>query len=418
MIIRAKKSSSTLATKVAEVRLLGDGAEECDCVFGYEQGADGLTVCPAPAGQSLASVNGLYYVGVHPSFGVTLIADKSGKVTAFKGGQEPYTFASLPQGLPFSFECRNADDEELLVVVSGNVASYYDAKTQTQGSYTLPYSVYGGVLHCGRLFAVDEADEHKIVWSGLRADEWKAGLLGSGYAYLNGDVGKILKLESFADDLLCVCEYGFTVVKGLADVRNFRIAPSQYSVGRGGKIEGGGVCGQRYYFCRSDGLYSFDGESVRSEYSDAKRLSHCGSVRVYGGYVFACCTYVGIKCLMRYDVQNGKATFFGKDCEFPFFADGNAYCVKDNRLYALAVSPNGEGLWRSKKIGGCGRKTLKRLFADADDNVCVTVVCDGVKRTVSGKGEIPVYAAGEDIYLEISGGVPVRGLIAQTEERK
>lgn len=422
MIRRGVRSLPALSKSLSRITLLNKSNDFCKLCFGYAQDGLALKVCPAPEGQSVNAVAAryLYSVSQHVNFGLTLLLNTNGVAVVFKEGETPYNFMLLDTGKPFSVEARNENGERLLVYVCGNQMCVYNGETEQKVTYDLPNPLYGGVVHCGRLFAVDENDGCRVVWSGLRVTDWEDGVQGSGYALLGSDLGNVLELVNFGDDILCVRERGFTVMHAMADSRNFRIAPSQSAIRTGDVIRIGGVIGNKYYFTSGGGLYCFDGDSISLVYGTDDALSSLGRAYVYSdGYVYADCVYGEKSCIMRYDPNAEKAIFFGEGCSFPFIADGKLYCTKRSGFYKLSTQNVEDGrIWRSKPIGNCGRKALKNLWVDASGSPEITVICDGVSRKFNTTGKIRVNAAGENLTIEIRGHAHIKSVVAELEVRK
>lgn len=419
MIRRCIRSSKGLSKKLSRVTLI-DGAESLSSLcMGFYNDEGGLQPCPAPSAKpfTITSAENLHSVVRRSNF--TFLHYTNGVTDLFLKGTAHCNIVNLPAGEPFSLITMAENGYYLISIVCSNKQAIYELNTGEIDTYDLPSVIYGGIAHCGRMFAVDKKDNCKVVWSGLSVTDWEDKLDGSGYIYLNRDLGSIQKLENFGDDILCVFEQGFAVIRGFADSRNFRISPSQYSVNAGLKINVGGVWGGKYYYSTVNGLHSYNGETISMEYAVNRYLTDVGRVYVLGdGYVYAECTYNGEGCLMRYDPQSGKSVFFGKGCTIPFLYEGEMFCVKDGGFYSLSPENDEEGrIWRSQPIGGCGKKTLKYLYVDSDGTPEIAVVSEGGRREIRGTGKIPVNLAGEKIYVEISGNTPVRSVVAELEER-
>lgn len=418
MIRRVNRTSKLSSSKVNKICLLGEDASLGDYCLGYEQGANGLTVCPSPKAEKLNSVTarGLCDVRVHRAFGLVALSYTNGVTVCYEVGKTPYNASRLSKGICFSFEYKNELNQNLLATVSGNAMQTYNGVTGEKLTFTLPYKLYGGVYHCGRLFAATEEDKQKIVWSGLGVQDWSDSINGSGYICLGGEAGNVVAVESFGDDLLCVREHGFTLIHALADSRSFRIAPSQRVIMVDEKISKGSAIGKRYYFGTGNGLYVFDGDEVSLVYCEQGKLTDCGSVTVVGDELFVNCRYLGDECIMRYKIKSSTASYFCKDCSFAFCLDGVIYVVKSEEFYQADCDYNqGARLWRSKKLEGGGKVTLKRLFIEADKSVNITVCYGGVRREVNGVGELLINACGRELYLEYDGNEPIYKLVAQTE---
>lgn len=421
MIRRNLRTLPSLSKNLSMVTLVGGSAQAGEICFGFEQDESGLTLCPSPETDcvSLYSSDNVFAVKSHVCFGKTLLLYRHGLVMSFKKQGEFDVYADFEGAQPFSAETRNEEGDPLLIVAGGESMILLNKTTGERNVYALPTSMYGGIVHCGRLFAVDSATGYKVVWSGLRVTDWSDGIDGSGYIILDSELGKILTLESLGDDILCVRERGFTVIKALADSRNFRISPAQRSVKTAENVNLGGVFGQKYFFASGDGLYSFDGEQIKLEYAD-KNVDDYNSVYAYGNaYLYVECKYFNKQCIMRYLPSNGKSVFFGLDCTVPLIADGELFCSYAESFHKMTRdNPKEYRLWRSHPVGGCGKKTLKRLYVDSDETPEITVICGDVKRKVKGVGRIPVNLSGESFYVEVGGNIPVRSIVAELEGRK
>lgn len=422
MIRRGVRLLPSLSKSRSKVTLVGGTQSLSEVCLGYMEGENGLALCPAPASKAVGSLTseGLYSIERHSSMGFTVLLYSSGSAYLFTDGQISSCLTELPAGQPFSVESRDENGHLLIGIVSADKLCVYDCYSGESDIYDLPSVLYGGIAHCGRLFAVDKGGNCRIVWSGFKMTDWQDGIDGSGYVNLEGSLGDIQRLENFGDDVLCVREYGFTVIKALADSRNFRIAPSQYCIKTGAKINLGGVYGHTYYFSTINGLYSFDGSGVKREYTVGGLLTKVGRVYVLGdGFVYADCVYDGAECIMRYDTQSGTAVFFALGCSHPFISKGELFCIKGGRFYGLSTeNVDSSRIWRSQPIGGLGRKTLKCLYVDADQTPVITVVGEGVRLNIEGTGRIPVNLSGQKIYVEISGNAAVKSVVAELEERK
>ncbi|MGN1104511.1 MAG: hypothetical protein ACI4QI_06490 [Candidatus Coproplasma sp.] len=420
MIRRAKHTPAALSKSTSKLTVLDASQSLTRTCLGYCSGADGLRLCPAIGSSAVNSLkaDNLYAIDSYYDYTIVLYNDGSNYVMR-NGVTEADVYDDLPEGKPFSFAYRDMDGISSHVVVCGKTMIACDLSIKAHLTVSIPSSIYGGVVHCGRLFAVENTHGCKVIWSGLNLLDWEDKIDGAGYIFLNSQLGKIYKLENFGDDILCVREYGFTVIKGLADSRNFRIASSQDSIKLSQKINAGGVLRQKYYFSTADGLYSFDGTSVKREYAASGYLTEVGNVYVLNdGYVYADCTYNGYSCIMRYDERSGTAAYFGVNCSHPFTVEGELYCIYANAFYKMSPdNSDGYRAWCSYPIGGYGRKTLKNLYVESDQTPEINAVCGGVRRKVSGTGRIPVNLSGEDIRIEVYGNSTVKSIIAELEER-
>lgn len=420
MIRRCIRSSKGLSKKLSRATLI-DGAKSLSSLcMGFYNDEGGLQLCPAPAVKPVfadAHTDGLYSIERCEEF--VLLNYTNGITDLFTREETIVNFVTLPKGQPFSVMTKGEQGNLLVSVVSSNKIAVYNCGNGETDVYDLPSTLYGGIVHCGRLFAADKATICKVVWSGFGVTNWEDGLDGSGYIILKSNLGVVQKLENLGDDVLCVMDKGFTVIKGFADSRNFRISTSQNTIGVGVKLNLGGVMDNKYYYSTGDGLYSFDGDKISLEYACSGYLTDVGRVHVLGdGYVYSDCTYNNEACIMRYDPKSGKAIFFGKGCSSPFYSKEKMFCIKGGTFYALSKDNAEESrIWRSQPIGECGRKTLKYLYVDSDGTPEIAVVSERGRREIRGTGKIPVNLAGEKIYVEISGNSPVKSVVAEWEER-
>ncbi len=430
MIRRAPRALPQFSKSFKKLEIIGKSGVTPVVCFGYEQTDRGLVPCPAVAGKRVinASTLNLNSVSAHPNFGCVLITLTSGYTVVWQTKDNHcYSLPVLPAGKPFAVETYDGDGKPLLAVISGT--GMYSCNKLTEGGGTvtaLPYSLYGGTLHCGRLFAADAEDGYTLRWSGLRITDWTDGVEGCGYVSLDRDAGRIIAVENFGDDLLCVREYGFTVIHALADSRNFRIAPNQCAAEAGGAVNLGGVIGERYYFTMNDGIYSYDGTAIKKEYAVSGALSRFGRAYVTGdGAVYAACVYNGGNCLARFDPQTGGVYFFGTNCYYPFCADGKLYCAKGSEFYELSVTfDDAQRFWRSGIIDADGNgaqggyKILKNLCVYGGGELMTTVIADGTERTFRGFGSIPVNMRGRDFVIEVRGAGKAERVYALFEVRK
>lgn len=424
----AVKSGSSLRRAKSPKRTELIGKSGIDPVLCYGYSYNGGVLRPAPAVYSTVatglSARDFYGVSYHPAFGGALFLFSSGGA-AFKRFSDAEAFAlpAFSPSIPFAVEARDKNGAPIAAIVSGSVMRVFASLPSDGVSYNLPYSLYGGVAHCGRLFAADYSDRLTLRWSGLRIVDWTAGIEGSGYLSLEGAAGRILALENFGDDLLCVREHGFTTVKALADSRNFRIAPSQFTAFTAGAVNVGGAVGGKYFFTQTDGVYSYDGAAISKEYAAGGALAGCGRAYAAGdGMLYVECTYGGASCLMRFDPQSKQAVFFGLGCKHPFRLKDELYCVKGESFYTLSSSnSDSQRLWRAVHVGAelgggaCGRKTLKRLEVYGSGNLSLTVTADDVSRAFSGFGAVYVGMRGRDFSVEIRGDGTAERVWAQFE---
>lgn len=337
---------------------------------------------------------------------------------------ERILFGVLNVAGPYAFV--TYDEEGAICYCMGCKNKYYTVGSSFTGkqSVSISYSVFGGIIHCFRLFCIDMDDPLIIRWTGPESVDWTEGVYGSGYIRLNAEGGKILSLAEYDDGILILREGGITVLRALGDPRNYRISPSQLLIPVQNIVCGGGVYNGKYYFLCSDGIYAFDGDEAERvfTYPYEDEVTYIALDVPSDGRIYAGCTIGEDGYIIAFSPSDGAFTLFGKGCSDPVYTAGGMYVVYDCGLYSFGSAYHDENsLWRSKKFNlGTGRKkTLKRIHVTASDSsVTTTVYADGVKRTFTGGGTFYVGERASEFYFEVSSGEDISALTADFEVTK
>lgn len=117
--------------------------------------------------------------------------------------------------------------------------------------------------HYERVYAVVDG-ARPSVWFSDAFDpyNWNVSLEEGGYIQLDGSLGKVLRVISFADYVFIFCEYGIYRLTAFADQLQFSVKRVHCDCGRIYK-DSICVCGTLVLFATFDGLYCLDGYDVK-----------------------------------------------------------------------------------------------------------------------------------------------------------
>ncbi|MGN0804194.1 MAG: hypothetical protein ACI4MS_02305 [Candidatus Coproplasma sp.] len=272
----------------------------------------------------------------------------------------------------------------------------------------IPYNIRSGIIHCGRLFAVDIYKPYRLLWSGINVLDWSSSVEGYGYIDLDMNGGDIVQIAELDDNLICLRERGITVVHALADSRNYRLSPDQQLLGGINATGKGAVFNGKFYFPCIDGIYSFDGNQITKEFA-LSMFETCIYSKIYvgnGGVLFVECNNGEKDFFLVYEIAEKRWGIFGLTCKFPFWANGNLYCYNTQIGGIGSVTLNHyatASVWKSKAVsfGTKPVKTLKSLYIDASADVTIDVIADSATYTYNGRGRIPVGLKGDTFKFEI-----------------
>ena len=282
-------------------------------------------------------------------------------------------------------------------------------------TYSNPVDLYCGVMHCGRLFAIDAQNRYLLRWSASGVKNWEEGMKGAGSLVLDPVRGPASDILSYGGTLVIVRKYGLTVAKMYGSPENFSVYATDTDCDEIYEKTARTVLG-RLYFYTASGLKYFDGAVIRGV---KHRLSEdicapaCGEE--YGGNYFLCCSKkTGGEAVLVYSPEDGES----------YFADGGADCMcacGGVRIYrggeAFKLDGGGEYTLTAEGIdfGTDGAKTLLSLKLTGEGaDVCVS---NGRQSIVykRARGVIRPRLRGRSFTVEVRGTAKVRSLTATAE---
>lgn len=419
MIRRAKRELLKLSSTLSDVQLIGGSADVTRRRFAFSVDSDGALcsdLAPVKLSKSYMAYN-IVYGRYFPSIGCSLLVNKSGNVYRLNLTSGAIkTTGSIGACVPTAVTVTE-DDVNYVYLIGKTSACKISADTNS--TVKLDGKLTSGLYRCGRVFGASAADGYTLRWSGFSITDWEDGISGGGSVTLDGAGGAIVDVAEIGDKLLCLREGGITLMNGLADSRNFRIAPSGRLIRIDNVVSGGAAEGGKYWFSCADGLYSFDGTDVERVVASPQGAAF-GIVRAAGdGYVYAeYKTADSVSVLLRYRPSDGSYMYFGKGCSIPWLVDGVYYCSNSSLIKTLTYGAEYSlRRWTSEKItlGTAKRKTLKAVTVDKDDGITLSVTCNGQETSLVGNGKVAVGLRAEDFTFTVAGYGDIRTLIAHFE---
>ncbi|MEG1535656.1 MAG: hypothetical protein RR416_01645 [Clostridia bacterium] len=126
-------------------------------------------------------------------------------------------------------------------------------------------SIVDMTSHNERVFAVVKGERNSL-WFSASFDpfDWTVSLSGGGYINFDGSLGNVIAVKSLGENLFVFCEYGIYRLSGYVDQTEFALKRVYFSCN---KIYARSIVesGEFIIFCASDGVYIFDGYSVRKK---------------------------------------------------------------------------------------------------------------------------------------------------------
>lgn len=142
--------------------------------------------------------------------------------------------------------------------------------TMTQLSFSEIFTTM--CAHNDRVFAVLFLDEYRLYFSDdFDPSNWRVSLREGGYIDFGTELGKIVKLVSFGGQVYLFFEHGIMRMTAYNDQTEFRVSRLYLSVGtiRKDTIT---VCGDKMMFAATDGVFLFDGLSVKKVLTEIEDL--------------------------------------------------------------------------------------------------------------------------------------------------
>ncbi|HCU56590.1 MAG TPA: hypothetical protein DIC18_04605 [Clostridiales bacterium] len=148
-------------------------------------------------------------------------------------------------------------------------------------------------VHNDRVFSILRSDHYSLYFSDdFDASNWNVSLREGGYINFDAEMGEIVKVLSFGGQVYLFFEHGVMRMSAYNDQTEFQLSKLYFSVGSLYK-DTITVCGDRIMFCASDGVFLFDGLTVKkvlSEIEDLFAETQPGAHAVFQGgkYHLAC----------------------------------------------------------------------------------------------------------------------------------
>lgn len=183
----------------------------------------------------------------------------------------------------------NGDDGLLLSTATG---LYFLRETQvTELTFSGVFTTM--CVHGDRVFAVLKMDEYKLYFSDdLDPADWQISLKEGGYLSFDTQMGKVVKVTSFAGHVYLFFEHGVMRLTAYNLQTEFNLQKLYISPGT---IYPNTVtaCGDRILFAASDGIFVFDGVSVKKVMEEVRELMNADQKTAFavyhgGKYYLAC----------------------------------------------------------------------------------------------------------------------------------
>lgn len=318
------------------------------------------------------------------------------------------------------------------LILYGEVGGY---ACSTLGSLKqiYPYAVTGACVCGGRLFLASENE--KIVYSKpYEPTNFVFSIDDGGAVSLPTDLGKIVGLVPFQNDVCVLYEYGLGKLEIKGSAREFRFEKIGYG---GGKIFGdsAGVCsvgGEKLFFLAESGVYSFDGKRVEAccknlEIQPIGDTQVCNHAEFDGKYFVRFTGKDGVGKGVVVDAESGK----GYEAFAPLAlssSQGQALCLADEyvqRIKSFGLLPSGEYFEfhvKKERFGSDKKKLLRalRFFGKGTLEICVGNGLKSKTKTIElidGQAELPIGLLGVEfsVSLRLQPGAEISKIEARTE---
>jgi hypothetical protein len=252
-------------------------------------------------------------------------------------------------------------------------------------------------MHNERLFVADADGQNLRFSDDLDPTNWNSSLSEGGSIELVDDKGRINKVVSFLNYLFIFRDYGICRLSAGASQTEFKVTNLFVTSGRI-YPDTVALCGDRIIFLSGDGLFSFDGYSVKKifENLDGMLLASPSAVAGYGSGKY----YLAVKinqtgepfgCETGEFVNNGVLAFDVNTGDYSIMrgADVNGFAVSGSRVLTLCNGKVGqitkEGAtyfgtalrkrWRSPMtdLGSEQMKLIKEIYLDFYGEISFTV---------------------------------------------
>ena len=196
------------------------------------------------------------------------------------------SYGEVTDAVPYLY---NGDDGMLLSTTTGLYFLRENLVTE------LPFSGVCTTMcaHSDRVFAVLKSDEYKLYFSDdLDPANWQISLKEGGYLAFDTQMGKVVKVLSFAGHVYLFFEHGVMRLTAYNLQTEFNLQKLYLSPGAIYPSTVA-VCGDRILFAASDGIFVFDGVSIKKVMEEVWELMDTDQKAAFavhhgGKYYLAC----------------------------------------------------------------------------------------------------------------------------------
>lgn len=417
----ALKSHAKFKSRTEKRVIIGGDTDFCAERFGYRRGKNGIS--PAPAFRSVSptiSADSVLFSEYLPVGSRSFYVLGNGRLMSLNtAAKSPLTLEGTVTTKFPSVLHTIINNQYYNVIVSGNKLAFIKG-TAKATVMTVSVTLKNSVLHCGRLFGIDDTDEYMLRWSGYALQNWTEGVDGAGYVRLKPRLGKLLNLFVLGEKIIIVREAGISVLSVLGDSRHMRLdVCDKYELPRV-YVNSSAICRGQLWIFTQKGMRVFDGDSVSvapvDDFAIGYVLNHAKVVD--DRYIYYSATKGSDKCLFEYDVETGACTLFAGGCHSPYFVENNAYAFSGRILGNILPNiEDGNRRWVSKPVTfDEGKKAvLKSLTVEGSGNFTVETDCDGRKLYSAGAGRFRFAESGQSFIFRVTGNGSVTSLTAEWE---
>ncbi len=418
------KEHKTFKSETKKTTVIGGEINYCAERFGYDREMNGIK--PSLVNKTLSplvSCMNSIYAEYIPYNGLVSLTTSNKQLYLWDiNNKTSMRYAALVYTeYPSAFDCV-VDGVNYRTIVSGSFIVKINAEGKVSTINTL-IKVIEGKLHCGRIFAIDDADRYMLRWSGYAFNEWKEGVDKAGYVRLDAGLGKMLNLFVFNEKIVIVREFGITVFSTLGDFRHMRFdvcdkyrLPPVYQ-------HSSVIFGGQLWIYTQNGMYKFDGSTISKAPFEEIMLDYVLQKPkiVDDRYFYYSATKGDGKCLFVYDTVTGAGSPFAKNCHNFFTTPDGLYAFSGNYIAGLLPDQNDANrFWISKPFtfGAGKRAALRSLTIDGSGSFTVETDCDARKLYANGAGVYNYAECGHCFTFKVTGVGSITEMTAEWEVLK
>lgn len=226
-----------------------------------------------------------------------------------------------------------------------------------------------GVQHAGRLFAVEEEDGYKLVWSGTESvNDWRFNFDEGGYLKLDTEYGESLDMLEYGEKMLVMREYGITVLSMFGSPENFSVEYTDTKADGIVKNTARTVNG-KVVFCTRSGVKIFDGGKIsKADFPFADDIKDAVFAMEYAGAYYLCCKSKRLNknVVLRLDMEKQSAYYIDVAATCLFCSDG-LYALGGGTVYRIEEGESFTAYFDGINFGSSSNKTVVKLCADGAD---------------------------------------------------